>query len=110
MSFGAMNKIADIIKVHHYVDDDGFNQTAEEKVATVRVYREAQHASKYWANLAQFSKATNVFRMRIVPGLKITDDMLIYCDGQKFKIESIEDVSGKGMYLEIKAEEVEAIG
>lgn len=110
MSFGKMNTKISIIQVVNDKDSEGFKATTEKIVATVWAYQEGRHGSKRWANMAQFSEATDLFRLRKIPGVEITKDMSIKCGGRTFEITSIEDVKGRGMYLEILAREVVASG
>lgn len=55
------------------------------------------------ANLAAFSEATDLFRFRSIPGLTITTDHILVCDGGRYDITSVEDVKGHGMYVEVLA-------
>ena len=107
MSFGKMNGFADIISVKRVKDSEGFSTTVDEILASVRVYREGRHGSQRWANLAAFSEATDLFRFRVIPGVDVTTDHIIVCDGGSFNITSVEDVKGRGMYIEVLAKKVE---
>ena len=107
MSFGKMNGFADIISVKRIKDSEGFSSTADEILASVRVYREGRHGSQRWANLATFSEATDLFRFRVIPGLSITTDHIIVCNGGRYNIISVENVKGRGMYIEVLAKKVE---
>lgn len=106
MSFGKMNGFADIIITKKVKDSEGFSATADEILASVRVYREGRHGSERWANLAAFSEATDLFRFRAIPGLDVTTDHILVCDDGRFEITSIEDVKGRGMYVEVLAKKV----
>ena len=106
MSYGKMNGFADIVITKKVKDSEGFTATVDEVLATVRVYREGRHGSQRWANLATFSEATDLFRFRIIPGLEITADHIIICDGGRFEITSVENVKGRGMYNEVLAKKV----
>ena len=108
MSFGKMNGFADIISVKRVKDSEGFSSSVDEILASVRVYREGRHGSQRWANLATFSEATDLFRFRVIPGIVITTDHIIVCDGGRYYITSVEDVKGRGMYIEVLAKKVEA--
>lgn len=107
MSFGKMNGFADIISVKRVKDSEGFSSSADEILASVRIYREGRHGSQRWANLATFSEATDLFRFRVIPGITITTDHIIVCGGGRFNITSVEDVKGRGMYIEVLAKKVE---
>lgn len=108
MSFGKMNGFADIIITKKVKDSEGFTATVDEVLASVRVYREGRHGSQRWANLAAFSEATDLFRFRVIPGVGITTDHIIVCDGGRYDIVSVEDVKGRGMYIEVLARKVVA--
>ena len=108
MSFGKMNGFADIILTRRETDEEGFSTTVDEVVATIRTYREGRHGSQRWANLAAFSEATDLFRFRIIPGVGITTDHIIVCDGGRYDVVSVEDVKGRRMYIEVLAKRSEA--
>ena len=101
MSYGMMNGFADIIEVRHVKDSEGFSSTVDEVLASVRIYREGRHGSQRWANLAAFSEATDLFRFRCIPDLTVTTDHVIVCGGERFDIVSVENVKGRGMYVEV---------
>ncbi|MEG0944129.1 MAG: head-tail adaptor protein [Angelakisella sp.] len=108
MSFGKMNGFADIVITKRIKDSEGFSTTADEILASVRVYREGRHGSERWANLAAFSEATDLFRFRYIPGLTVTTDHILVCEDGRFEITSVEDVKGRGMYTEVLAKKVVA--
>lgn len=108
MSFGKMNGFADIVITKRIKDSEGFSTTADEILASVRVYREGRHGSERWANLAVFSEATDLFRFRVIPGLTVTTDHILVCEDGRFEITSVEDVKGRGMYTEVLAKKVVA--
>ena len=110
MSFGKMNRFIEITQKQVVTDSEGFQSERDVVVAKVRAYREGRHGSEKWANRAVFSSATDLFRFRTIPGLKISTDMRILCDGAIFEITSVEDVKGCGMYIEVLAKEVEPSG
>ena len=108
MSFGKMNRPAYIAELRAVKDSEGFASLEENVLASIRVYREGRHGSEKWANLASFSEATDLFRCRIIPSITITTDHYLICDAQRYNILSVEDVKGRGMYIEILAKRVEA--
>ena len=110
MSIGMMNTWIDIQKRGVEVDAEGFSIPTRNWVATVRAYREGRHGSKTWANRASFTDATDLFRFRVIPYAEITTGMTILCDAREFEITSIENVKGRGMYLEVLAKEVKPSG
>lgn len=110
MSFGKMNAQIQIMQKRVALDDEGFQTESDVVVATVRAYREGRHGSEKWANRAAFSEATDLFRFRTIPGVRISTDMRLFCDGSVFEITSVEDVKGRGMYIEVLAKEVQPSG
>ena len=110
MSFGKMNVFIDIVQKKVTTDDEGFKVETDEVLASVRAYREGRHGSEKWANMAAFTTATDLFRFRAIPNLTGTTDMKIICSGHTFGITSVEDVKGRGMYLEALVQEVEKSG
>lgn len=106
MSFGKMNVFITIAEKEYVKDKEGFKTETDMVVAETRAYREGRHGSERWANLAVFSEATDLFRFRVIPGLTVTTDMKIICEDHAFEITSVEDLKGKGMYLEVLAREV----
>lgn len=106
MSFGKMNTFIDIIETRKIKDSEGFASTEDVVLASVRAYREGRHGSERWANLAAFSEATDLFRFRRIPGLTVTTEMMLVCDDGRFQITSVEDVKGRGMYVEVLAKKV----
>lgn len=110
MSFGKMNTQIQITQKQVTLDGEGFQTESNVVIADVRAYREGRHGSEKWANRAAFSEATDLFRFRTIPGLTVTVDMRLFCDGSVFEITSVEDVKGRGMYIEVLAKEVQPSG
>ena len=106
MSFGKMNKPAEILEKQVMTDPEGFPNGYETLLAVTRVYREGRHGSVRWANLAAFSEATDLFRMRKIPYVTIKPGQIIVLGNDRFEILSVEDVKGRGMYLELLAKKV----
>ncbi len=110
MSFGKMNAFIDIIQTQMVKDAEGFSMETDVVVASIRAYREGRHGTEKWANRAVFSDATDLFRFRAIPDISVTTDMVIVCDGKRFEITSVEDVKGRGMYVEVLGKKVEVSG
>lgn len=102
-----MNTFIDIVTTKRLKDEAGFTMSSDEIVASVRAYREERHGSQKWANRAAFSEATDLFRFRVIPGIAVTTNHAIFCENIRFDIISVEDVSGRGMYVEILAKRLE---
>ena len=110
MSFGKMNTFLDILEKKITTDAEGFKSEQEMVLASVRAYREGRHGSEKWANRAAFTDATDLFQFRVIPDITVTTDLRILCDGHTFEITSVENVKGRGMYLEVLAREVKPSG
>ena len=87
-------------------DAEGFTQTVDTVLASVRALKEERHGNEVWKNRAAFSEATCLFRFRVIPNLTITASHVIVCDNVRYRILSIEDVRGRGMYLECLADRI----
>ena len=110
MSFGKMNTFIDLIEKRKIMDSDGFSTETDIVLASVRAYREGRHGNEKWANRAQFSEATDLFRFRSIPGVTVTTAMVVVNDGGRFEITSVENVKGRGMYIEVLSKEVKSSG
>ena len=108
MSFGKMNVQVSIVMETVTKDAEGFATKTDTVLAAVHAYREGRHGSQKWVNRAAFSEATDLFRFRTIPGLTVTTEHVILCDGERYEITSVEDVKGRGMYIEALAERIEA--
>lgn len=110
MSFGKMNQRIDILAPTSITDSEGFQSKELRLVVSVRAFREGRHGSSAWANRAAFTHASDLFRIR-KPATAIDETMLIRTSGgELFEIDSVEDVRGRGRYLEILASSTRAEG
>lgn len=105
-----MNTFIDLVEKQTIRDSEGFSTGTDVILASVRAYREGRHGNEKWANRAQFSEATDLFRFRCIPDIIVTTAMTIVNDGGHFEITSVEDVKGRGMYIEVLAKEVKPSG
>ncbi len=103
-----MKSFAEIREQRTIRNSEGFTTKVDVTVASVRCYREGRHGSERWANLAAFSEATDLFRFRVIPGVTVTTDHYIVCDGERFDITSVENVRGRGLYIEALAKKAVA--
>ena len=110
MSFGKLNVHIDIITTEPVRDTEGFVSTGDTILASVRAYKEDRRGSTKWANMAAFSTATTLFRIRSLPGIEVNASLYIACAGGRYRILSVENVRERGMYLVILAERLEAAG
>lgn len=99
-----MNTFVDIISTKPVKDSEGFAEKGDVILASVRAYKEDRHGSETWANRAVFSQASALFRFRKIPNLEITSDLVLVCSDGRYNIVSVEDVKGRGMYIEALAE------
>ena len=105
-----MNAFIEIVRPGVSKDADGFSVKSDTVLADVRAYREGRHGSERWANRAAFTDATDLFRFRKIPGVTVDTGCVIICDGRRFEITSVEDVKGRGMYIETLCREVKPSG
>ena len=96
----------EIVQSTYVKDTEGFSQQVDQTLATVKAYREGRHGNKKWANRATFSEATDLFRFRSIPGIKIATELTILCDQERYEITSAENVRQRGMYWEVLAKKV----
>ena len=106
MGLGRMNKSAQIAQKAIRLDGEGFQTGRTTTLAFVHVYREGRHGSVRWANLVAFSEATDLFRLRVIPDVTVEPGMLVIMGTERFEILSVEDIKGRGMYLELLAKKV----
>lgn len=105
-----MKALIDIVEKITVKDSEGFSTEIDNILASVRAYREGRHGNEKWANRATFSEASDLFRFRCLPGITVTTAMLVVCENTRFEITSVEDVKGRGMYIEVLAKEVKPGG
>ena len=110
MSYGRMNTPISIVQEVVTKDTEGFATKTDNILVSVHAYREGRHSSQKWVNRAAFSEATDLFRFRVIPGLIICAAHVILCGDARFSITSVEDVKGRGMYIEVLAKKVTADG
>ena len=108
MGFGKMNVQVSIVMESVTKDAEGFATKTNSILTSIHAYREGRHGSQKWVNRAAFSEATDLFRIRMIPGLTVTTEHVILCDGERYEITSVEDVKGRGMYLEILGKRIDA--
>ncbi len=110
MSIGQMRCFIDIVRPEIAKDEDGFSTKTDVVLVSTRAYREGRHGSEKWANRAAFTDSTDLFRFRVIPGLEVTTDLAILCEGHRFEITSVENVKGRWMYIEVLCREVKPNG
>ena len=108
MGLGLMNKSAKLCEKAFVTDSEGFSSQRVAVLADIRVFVEGRHGSERWANLAAFSEATELFRFRKIPNVKVTTKQYIVFEGEEYDILSVEDVKGRSMYIEVLAKKAVA--
>ena len=106
MSYGRMNSLISIAREVVTKDAEGFATKTDQILVSSFAYREGRHGSQKWVNRASFSEATDLFCFRVIPDLSVTTVYVILCGDDRFEITSVEDVKGRGMYLEVLAKKV----
>jgi hypothetical protein len=102
------NTFIDIITTEPTTDAEGFATQGDTVLASCRAYKEDRNGSLKWANRAAFSTATALFRFRKLPGLEAKPSMYIPCEDGRYRIVSVEDVYGRGMYLNCLVEKADS--
>ena len=72
MSFGRMNTLISIAQEIVAKDTEGFATKTDNILVSIHAYQEGRHSSQKWVNRAAFSEATDLFRIRFIPGLAVT--------------------------------------
>ena len=103
MSFGKMSSFIDIISAEPVKDADSFVNHGDAVLASVRAYFEQKNSTEKWRNMSQSSEVNALFRLRAIPGFELTNRHVITCEGKRYNIFSVENVKGRGMYLEVLA-------
>ena len=110
MSFGKMANFIEILTVVPSKDSEGFSIPGDTVLANVRAYKEDKNSTEKWRNNAVFAEASALFRFRAIPGMTVDTAMIILCGGVRYNILSVEDVRGRGMYIEVLAKAVTGSG
>lgn len=106
-TLGKMSEHIDLIQPIVSKDAAGFATSRGEVIASVRAYMQVRHASPAWVNRAAYTKADLLFKIRAIPGIKITEAMQISSARGRYVIDAVEYL---GRYVEILAHRTEAEG
>ena len=110
VSYGKMATPIQIVTTGQTKDADGFAVKGDIVLASVRAYFEPKNSTEKWRNNAAFAEATALFRFRIIPDVTVDTAMFILCGGERYNIISVENVRGRGMYIESFAKAVSGSG
>lgn len=106
LRIGRLTATLTILQKIFVKDEYGFKSYTLEPLATVPCYRERRNGSLKWTNDATFAEATDLFQFRAVPGVEFTTDHVIECGGDHFTPLSVEDIKGRGVYIQTPARKV----
>ena len=105
-----MNGFADIVETRQVKDSEGFTHSEDEVLASVRVYREGRHAVSAGRTSPHSAKRPTC-PLSVYSGADGHYRPLLICDDGCYDIVSVEDVKGRGMYIEVLAKkEVPTVG
>jgi len=110
MGIGKMTTTINICTRATALDADGFATTTDQVVATVRAFKSTQNATARWEriiNNAAFAGVNAIYEFRTIPGVEVTTKMLIAEKDGVYNIVSVENVRGRGKYLQVLAKRVE---
>ena len=105
-----LNTKIDIISTTPTKDAEGFATTGDTILASPRAYFEPKNSTEKWHNSAVFAEASALFQFRVIPNLTVDTTMFIICNNERYNIISVEDVRGRGMYIEVLGKAVSASG
>jgi hypothetical protein len=110
MSYGKMNTFIDIIGAESIRDAEGFVTRGDQILASLRAYKEVRNTTAKWERIvgsAAFSSVNTIFRFRSVPAFTLSTSHFISDSDGRYNIVSVENVKGRGMYVEVLAEKIE---
>jgi head-tail adaptor len=110
MSYGKMNSFIEIVSAVPAKDAEGFVTKGDTVLASGRAYFEPRNSTEKWRGGAVFAEVDALFRFRVIPGLDVTTEHIIVCGGKRYDIVSVENVRGRGMYLEVLGKAVDGSG
>lgn len=110
MGLGALREFIEVAQPVYAKDTEGFTTATDRVVASLRASVELRHPSSAWVNRATYTKATLLFRTRYIPGLQVTEEMVIIWRGGRYVIDGIENVGARNRYVEILARKVNPSG
>jgi len=102
-----LNSFIDIISTVPTKDSEGFVTHGDNILASVRAFKENKSLSEKWADSARFATADALFRFRKIPDIAVDTTHVIVDSEGRYKILSVDNLRGRGMYVEVIAEKVE---
>ena len=104
------NDFIEIIQRRSTTDDEAFSSYQDVVLASVRAEKSYGSMTETQANDATFAAQTAVFRLRHIPGLRVEPSMFITDAAGRYNITAVDEVSGRGMYIEVLAKKVTSSG
>ena len=98
-----MTESISIVTWNTTFDAEGFSTVTDQTVCTIRAAVEYRHGNTSWRNRAAFSSSTVKFTARFRPD--VLADMIVVHNGQRYTIDSVENVANRSMWMEILAHE-----
>jgi hypothetical protein len=104
MGVSQMDVFIQVIAREPVKDAEGFGTQQDIVLFSGRAYKSVtEGGSERWRNEAVFSEELTSFRLRCVPGLKITTEHFIVDEDGRYNITKVDNVSGRGMYVNLTA-------
>lgn len=104
------NDFIEIIERRSTTDDEAFSSDQDVVLASVRAEKSYGSMTETQANDATFAAQTAVFRFRCIPGLRVEPSLFITDAAGRYNVTAVDEVSGRGMYIEILAKKVTSSG
>ena len=101
-----LNTFIDIISNVPNKNSGGFVTHGDNILASIRANFDPKNSTEKWSNMAVFSEANAIFKLRKIQNLIITPQMIITSDTGRYEILSVEDVKQRGIYIQIIAKKV----
>ena len=105
-----INDFIEIIQRRGATDEEAFSSDQDVVLASVRAEKSYGSMTEKQANDATFAAQTAVFRLRHIPGLRVEPSMFITDAAGRYNITAVDEISGRGMYIEILAKKVTSSG
>ena len=104
------NDFIEIIQRRSTTDDEAFSSDQDVVLASVRAEKSYGSMTETQANDATFTAQTALFRFRRIPGLCVEPSLFITDAAGRYNVTAVDEVSGRGMYIEVLAKKVMSSG
>lgn len=96
-----MRTPARIIEPTYGKDREGFPTYSDTTVADVLCRMEVKNATEKWTLRADLRDANAIITFRAIPGVTVTRFMLVRIGDDLYEITNVENVRGRGMYIQL---------